>query len=158
MKTIKHALILVAALSVSGCITSDYANKETAGMLVGAGLGGLLGSQFGQGSGQLAATAAGTFLGGALGNAAGRSLDRADASYAAEARRQALETAPSGSSVPWRNPDSGASGYIEPTATYETASGTYCREFKHTVTIDGKRQNAYGRACRRPDGTWQLDL
>lgn len=30
-----------------------------------------------------------------------------------------------------------------------------CREYQTTVTIDGKPQKAYGKACRQPDGTWK---
>lgn len=30
-----------------------------------------------------------------------------------------------------------------------------CREYQQTVTIDGKPQKAYGRACRQADGTWK---
>lgn len=30
-----------------------------------------------------------------------------------------------------------------------------CREYQTTITIDGKPQKAYGRACRQPDGTWK---
>ena len=31
-----------------------------------------------------------------------------------------------------------------------------CREFTTSVTIDGQVQQATGRACQRPDGTWQI--
>jgi len=30
-----------------------------------------------------------------------------------------------------------------------------CRQFTHTIYIDGKPQTARGTACRNPDGTWQ---
>ena len=29
-----------------------------------------------------------------------------------------------------------------------------CREFTHTVYIDGRPQAMRGTACRNPDGTW----
>ena len=32
-----------------------------------------------------------------------------------------------------------------------------CRDFTETVTIGGRPQQAYGRACRQPDGTWRVD-
>jgi surface antigen len=35
-------------------------------------------------------------------------------------------------------------------------SGKYCREFQQTVTIGGKTEQAYGTACRQPDGSWQI--
>lgn len=156
MKTPKAPLIILSALILSSCMTTDFGSKQTVGTLVGAGLGGLVGSQIGKGSGQLAATAAGTLLGGALGNVAGQSLDRADAVYRERAYSEALESAPAGSAVPWANPDSGTTGYVEPTSTYQSESGTYCREFRDVITINGRKEEAYGQACRRPDGSWQI--
>jgi surface antigen len=73
----------------------------------------------------------------------------------AEAAQRALETTPSGQSVAWRNPDNGHAGTVTPTRTYQTAQGSYCREFQQTVTIDGKQERAYGTACRQPDGSWR---
>ncbi|HWK43859.1 MAG TPA: hypothetical protein VNT30_04005 [Stellaceae bacterium] len=51
-----------------------------------------------------------------------------------------------------------------PTAAYPTASTqpvarampTNCREEQHTITIDGKPQQAYSTVCQQPDGTWRL--
>lgn len=36
------------------------------------------------------------------------------------------------------------------------ASESYCREYQTEITIAGKRQQAYGTACRKPDGAWQI--
>ncbi len=36
------------------------------------------------------------------------------------------------------------------------ASEVYCREYRTEITIAGQQQDAYGTACRRPDGTWQI--
>ena len=66
-----------------------------------------------------------------------------------------LETAPSGATVPWRDPDRGQSGTITPMRTYQTASGQYCREYQQTAIIGGEAHRAYGTACRQPDGSWQ---
>ena len=57
----------------------------------------------------------------------------------------------------WRNPDSGNSGSVTPIKTYAQPSGTYCREFAQTITVGGNTEQAYGHACRMPDGTWKLD-
>jgi surface antigen len=147
---------VLVALSLVGCASSDYGPKQTVGALAGAGAGGLLGAQVGKGGTRLAATAAGTLLGAFLGSEVGRSLDRADAVYASRAEYQALEYTPSGSSTPWRNPDTGHYGSVTPVETYETASGTYCREFQHQAQIGGRTRDVYGTACRTPDGQWQM--
>ncbi len=51
-------------------------------------------------------------------------------------------------------PNSGRYGSIVPGPAYE-ANGMNCRQFTHTIYIDGKPQTARGTACRNPDGTWQ---
>ncbi len=70
--------------------------------------------------------------------------------------QQALETAPSGTAVQWRNPDTGATSTIVPQPAFQTSGGQVCREFQETVTIGGQPQQAYGTACRQPDGSWKL--
>jgi surface antigen len=130
-------------------------NKTTGGALIGAGLGGLAGSQIGHGSGTVAATAIGVILGGLVGGSVGASLDRADQAAMQQSTQQALERGPSGQPVEWRNPDSGHYGEIIPARAYQQ-NNTYCREYQQTVVIGGQTQQAYGKACRQPDGTWQI--
>ena len=69
--------------------------------------------------------------------------------------QQALESAPSGTVVQWKNPD-GATSTVVPQPAFQSASGQICREFQQTVTIAGKPQQAYGTACRQPYGSWKL--
>jgi surface antigen len=144
-----------AALALVGCANSDLGPKQTVGTLLGAGTGAFIGSHIGHGGGRLAATSVGTLLGAYLGNEAGKSLDRADRGYASRAEYEALEYTPSGASTPWRNPDTGHYGSVTPVETYETAGGTYCREFQHQAQIGGRSRDVYGTACRTPDGQWQ---
>jgi hypothetical protein len=33
----------------------------------------------------------------------------------------------------------------------------YCREFQKQVVVGGRIRDGYGRACRQPDGDWELD-
>jgi surface antigen len=147
---------LAVALSVGGCaLDPQGAPKQTVGTLGGAVAGGLLGAQVGGGRGQLIATATGAVLGAWLGSEIGSSLDRADQLHAERATYQALEHNPSNQPARWENPDSGHYGTVTPVRTYETAGRT-CREFEHDVWIDGRREIAYGQACRDPDGRWQI--
>jgi surface antigen len=95
-------------------------------------------------------------IGGLLGGALGNALDQRDRRLANETYQRSLETGRTGSSSTWRNPDSGHSGTITPTRTYEGASGQHCREFQQTVTVGGKTEEAYGTACRQPDGSWKI--
>ena len=68
----------------------------------------------------------------------------------------ALETAPSGQTVSWRNPDSGNSGTITPEPAVQRDSGEYCREYQQTITVAGRSEQAFGTACRQPDGSWKI--
>lgn len=131
-------------------------NKQTGGAILGGAGGALAGSQFGKGKGQIAMTAVGTLLGAYVGSEVGSSLDRADHAYANQAGQNAFETAPTGQAVAWNNPDSGHSGTITPTHTYEPAPGQYCREYQQTITVGGEKQKSFGTACRQPDGSWKV--
>ncbi len=127
-------------------------NRDMIGGLMGGAAGGLLGAQIGSGKGQLAAVAAGTLLGFMVGNSIGRSMDAADQSC----MTQSLEHAEDGQSIVWDNPQSGASYQVTPTRTIQVAENRYCREYTTTSTIGGKTATTYGRACRQPDGSWQI--
>jgi surface antigen len=131
------------------------ANKTTAGTLLGAGLGAFAGSKVGSGSGKLAATAIGGLLGAVAGHSIGSSLDQADLMYANRAGQQAFEYGRSNVPVEWRNPDTGHAGTVTPVRTYET-EGRYCREYQQTIVVGGQTEQAYGTACRQPDGSWQI--
>lgn len=155
MRTITTTLIAVSALVLVGC-ANNPGPKQTMGTLIGAAGGGLAGAQIGRGKGQLAAVAVGTLLGAMIGNEVGQSLDRADRLYARENAQRALELAPTGQSTGWVNPDSGNSGTVTPTQTYQSPDGRYCREYQTTVVVGGRQSQGYGTACRGPDGSWQI--
>ena len=143
--------ILLVAFLLVGCETAD--TKTAVGGLGGAAAGGLLGAALGGGS---TGIAAGTILGGLIGGAIGNRMDAADQERANTAATQALESAPSGQSVAWRNPDSGNAGAVTPVRTYQTSTGQYCREYTQTITVGGEKHQSYGTACRQPDGTWRI--
>jgi|TARA_B100002003_G_scaffold242391_1_gene265323 surface antigen len=148
------AILTAAALLLSACITPG-AEKQGAGTLLGAVGGALAGSKVGKGRGQLVAVAAGTLLGAFLGGEIGRSLDRADRIALAGAQQRA-HAAPLGETIQWSNPDSGNYGEIRPTREGRSETGRYCREYQNSVVVNGQTQQAYGRACRQPDGSWQV--
>jgi len=130
-------------------------NKTTGGTVVGGAAGALAGAQFGHGSGKIAAAAVGTLLGAFIGHEVGASLDRADQMYAQRAETQA-QSAPIGQAIQWNNPESGHSGSIVATRDGTGPNGAYCREYQTTVNVGGQNQQAYGTACRQPDGTWKV--
>jgi surface antigen len=146
------ALVMLIVVAATGCATVEDNPKASIGAFGGAAFGGLIAAAAGGGG----AAIAGAVIGGALlGGLAGNMLDQRDKRMAAEAQQRALETAPTGRPVAWTNPDTGHSGTVTPTRTYHSDRG-YCREFQNAVVIDGKNENAYGTACRQPDGSWKI--
>lgn len=131
-------------------------SKQGVGTLAGGALGAIAGSNVGSGKGNIAAIAVGTLLGAALGSEVGASLDRADLNYYNQTSQRALETAPSGQAMTWRNPDSGNFGTVTPVNVYQNDAGQYCREYSQTINVGGRNESAYGRACRQADGSWRI--
>jgi surface antigen len=154
MKKMLILLILIAFV-LPGC-SSTTGPKEGMGTVLGAGTGALIGSQIGGGRGTLVAVAVGTLAGAILGQEVGRSLDRADTMAMRQNAQYGLEHTKVNQTTTWVNPDTGNSGAITPVKTYQTAQGQYCREYTQTVTVAGQQQQAYGTACRQPDGTWLI--
>jgi surface antigen len=149
-------IVVVASLALGACQTDQLGAKQTAGGLFGAVGGAVAGSQIGGGKGTVAAVAIGTILGAFIGSEIGKSLDNADKAAMAQTTQNTLETQPVGTTSTWRNPDSGHSGTVTPTKTYQAPSGEYCREYSQTVNIGGQSEEAYGKACRQPDGSWKI--
>lgn len=145
------ALLLVGALAAC---RPGGPNNEDGGTIIGAVAGGVIGNQFGRGNGKIAATAVGALVGGLIGNKIGRSLDDADRRAAGRAEYLALERGETGVATPWRNPDSGHYGTVVPRRPYRRGAQN-CRDYEHTIYIDGRPEIARGTACRNGDGTWQ---
>jgi surface antigen len=146
--------LAVAAGLLAGC-AQDYGQKQTGGAILGGVGGAVAGAQFGHGTGKLAMTAIGTLLGAYVGSEVGKSLDRADQQYAAQAENR-VHSAPIGQAISWNNPESGHSGTYTPVRDGTDAGGNYCREYQTSVNIGGHTEQAYGTACRQPDGTWKV--
>ena len=144
-------MLVVATLSLSVFLTGCAVNNEGVGTVSGGVVGGLLGSQFGGGSGRVIATGAGVLLGAYLGGNIGRTMDKVDRME----MQRALETAPVGRAVTWRNPDSGNTYTVRPVKTYYVREQA-CREYTTHALIGGKSQEIHGRACRQSDGAWKV--
>ncbi|MVA27143.1 hypothetical protein V6582_04935 [Agrobacterium vitis] len=81
----------------------------------------------------------------------GAELDNSQKQRALAAEYQALEVAPGGQTVTWRDDD--VSGEVVAAAPYQVGNQN-CRQYRHKVTVDGKAVEARGVACRNEDGTW----
>ena len=149
----KYLLACAALLLVISCAPGS---KKDIGAISGMIAGGAIANDLAHGNKNKGiATVLGAFIGGAIGQSIGEQLDEADKIMASGAYTQALERTPSNESVVWENPDSGNYGSFTPVRTYQV-NKRYCREYNQEVVIGGAKQEAYGTACRQPDGSWQV--
>ncbi len=151
------APIVLLAFVLSSCAAMQQSYQENPKAL----LGGLMGAGAGAGIAALAGGSPGVIVASALGGAllggfVGHKLDNRDKQMASQAATRAFEQNASGQASVWNNPDSGNSGTVTPTKTYQLATGQYCREYRQTITIGGEPQQSYGTACRQADGTWKI--
>lgn len=148
-KTLTSMLTLITCLNLASC--SGMTNQD-AGTVAGALAGGLLGSQFGQGGGQMLAIGAGALAGAYFGGQIGRSMDTVDRMR----MNQALESNSAGQPAYWTNDKTNTAYTVVPVRNVTYDGNPYCREYRTTAIIAGKKQQVYGTACRQPDGAWQI--
>ena len=125
---------LLVAVALSGCTTTKGATTR-----------GLFG-------GKPPASAA--FISALQGGIVGRTgveLSDSDKQRALEAEYRALEGAAVGQPVVWSGRN--VSGKVIAAAPYQVGSQN-CRQYTHTLTVDGKETVARGSACRNDDGSW----
>jgi surface antigen len=148
---------VLGALLLSSCsqMVQTYEDnpKAVLGSVIGIAAGAGIAAAAGGGAGAIVGAGLG---GGLIGGLVGNRLDARDKRMAAEAAQRAFDQNRTGQASAWQNPDSGNSGSITPTRTYQIANGQYCREYQQTIMIGGEPQRSYGTACRQPDGSWQI--
>ena len=150
---------LVIATVVSATLMTGCANMNNAqqGQLIGAALGTVAAHNLSKGHRDRGlALVVGALAGTFIGSEVGAHLDARDRQQMGNTMHTALETSPDNSGQTWRNPNSGNSGRIVPTTTYQTNSGQYCREYQQQVIVGGKLVEGFGTACRMPDGSWKV--
>lgn len=147
----KHVPMLrnVAMLCVVAAVTYGCATREQTGQVLGGVAGAAAGSQVGGGSGRTVATIGGALIGAFVGGQIGNRMDQKDHQQTGFA----LENSATGENTQWVNPDTGYRYNIQPTNTYQAASGP-CRDYTMNAVIDGRNETINGTACRQSDGTW----
>jgi surface antigen len=148
------AAALSGALFLSAC-SPDAGPNETSGAVIGGVTGGLLGNIAGEGAGgagRLATTAFGAALGAIVGGQIGRNMDERDREYAYETANMSLQQ---NRVAYWNNPNNGHRGEFRPRRSY-MRNGHWCRDFTHTIWVDGEPDFVEGTACQRQDGSWHV--
>ncbi|WP_295806144.1 RT0821/Lpp0805 family surface protein [uncultured Nitratireductor sp.] len=93
--------------------------------------------------------------GGLVGGDLGDALSRRQKRLAIEAEYKALENTPAGQDVSWQDAGSGRSGTVRAAQPYRVGSQD-CRQYTHTVQVNGTPRESRGTACRNEDGSWML--
>jgi surface antigen len=146
------SLTVITAIVTATLVAACGTTQEEQGEIIGGVVGGIVGAQVGEGRGRTAAIIIGTMAGSMIGRRIGETMDQNDRLYTA----QSLNSAKTGETTTWTNPDTGYVYEVTPTRTFETTSGP-CREFTLDATVGGQSgQEVYGTACLQPDGSWKL--
>lgn len=144
--------IMTAPSNAALGIPLGRCDHELMGKVLGGIAGAAVGSDMGKGKGRLVAVIGGTVAGLLIGGDVGRRMDAADQNCVG----QALEQGTTGQPITWSNPKTGGVFRVTPGADETDRQGRYCREYTAAATVGGGAEQAFGRACRQPDGTWQL--
>lgn len=152
-KLILVSVLGVMAFEMVGCTPGNNVPGSTA---AGALAGGLIGNQIFHGRNAFAGVLAGALVGGIIGNRIGNYMDQQDRIN----MQSAIINTPVNQQASWTNTHAGPDGQpvtytVRPVRNY-TYENRYCREYQTTVTVGGKMQRAYGKACRQPDGSWKI--
>jgi len=156
LRRVSIGVLLVFSLGSCATLKEKAADnpKGLLGALGGAAVGGGIAALAGGGAGWIVA---GSLLGGLAGGAIGKNLDDKDKAKANAAAHEAFESGHTGQASVWDNPDSGNSGSVTPTRTYQLANGQYCREYTQDIVIGGEKHQTHGTACRQADGSWKIE-
>ena len=143
----------VAALLISGCATYQE-QGAVGGAVAGGTIGYIIGDALGCKGCEAIFTSLGAVSGGVAGARIGQYMDRQDAANTVAA----IDRTPTGRTTAWTNPDTNVRYDVTPTKTYvNNRTNDYCREVRiGEAQVGGKRQEVYGTACRKPDGSWEL--
>ncbi|WP_337184734.1 hypothetical protein [Shinella sp.] len=128
--------LLLATATVSGCTTTSGGKGMIGGVLP---------------SGSRGAVYISALQGGLVSRNTAAQLSKADMQRALEAEYRALEAAPGGQPVVWQG--KGVTGSVVAAAPYQVGSQN-CRQYSHTLTVEGRETMTRGAACRNADGAW----
>ena len=101
----------------------------------------------------LATSIVNAMAGGLIGRSLGTGIDASERRRALEAEYRALEYMPAGEGVNWGRAGESPHGEVVAGSPYRVGSQD-CRQYTHTIHVDGQSRTARGAACRNGDGSW----
>jgi surface antigen len=153
MRNARLIASLLVASTLAGCAADmSPGQRQVDGMSLGAITSSLFSTASSPAASGITGSVGAAPSGSILNGPVGASLDDRDRQRAFAAEKKALEHGEPGEPVGWRG-GKGRHGTVVPGADYEIR-GTRCRDYSHSIYIDGRPQTARTTACRGPDGTW----
>jgi len=144
--------IMTAPSNAAIGIPQGRCDHALMGKVLGGIAGAAVGSQVGKGKGQIVAVIGGTVAGLLIGGNIGRQMDEVDQNCVG----QALEQGTTGQAITWDNPETGGAYQVTPGNATTDPQGRYCREYTANANVGSGAEQVFGRACRQPDGSWQI--
>ncbi len=129
---------------------------DPAGALVGALAGGLLGNAVAGRGSKTEGAIVGVIAGGAIGMALTSKVECEDRSYMYKTYSDGFNAGRPGAKYNWENPRTRNRGEMEVIDYYEDEDNFRCAVYSNNVIINGRREEARGRACQQPDGSWAI--
>jgi surface antigen len=143
-----HKFITLVVIAILVTAAAGCATKRQTGAVTGAAAGTAVGAAVGD----TQTAIIGGLLGTIVGHEVGRYMDEQDR----EETYEALEFSETGQTTDWVNPDTGRSYYVTPQETFAYQGQEPCREFA-LVTREGSYERRTTEiACRRADGSWEI--
>jgi surface antigen len=143
-----HKLFTLIVIAILVAAAVGCATKRQTGALGGAAAGTAIGAAVGD----TETAVIGGLLGTIVGHEVGRYMDRQDRQETYEA----LEFSETGETTDWVNPDTGRSYYVTPQDTFAYQGQEPCREFDLVTREGGQEYRTREIACRRADGSWEI--
>jgi len=131
-------------------------SPDPAGVIAGALIGGLIGNSVGQNGNRGGATVAGVIVGGTVGAVMTRNLACEDRGYAYRTYYDGFNSGRANTTYRWYNDRNDHNGELRVADYYNDPDGFRCANFSQIVYVYGRAQEARGRACQQPDGTWAI--
>lgn len=150
----RNLVLILTVVLITGCARSEYDYLAKVGAK--AGIGAFLGyNAFGSNSGKNASAVVFGTIGALYGLGLIELPSLKDLGIMSKTGYDSLTDSKVGVASAWHNPETGSSGSFTPETGYLTESGVLCRNYKVTLTVNGKTEMAQETACRNSIGSWE---
>ena len=150
----KSSFLLILFMFLGSCENKE--DNKLLGQIIGSVTGAYLGSKIGSGVGKDISMVLGTAVGLVIGGKIADALDKDDEEDFSRKIQESLESNPDNVSSQWSSKkNETTNAEILPTSSYEIDNQT-CRDFKKTVSKDGKIIEEESTACRDEEGNWKI--